>query len=156
MLRWLGALVIATVIVGFGVLSGAGVALAANDHTVPPPDVFDDINPCTGDEVEITQTYTKAVFHLSEDAHGGFHFTGTFSGTIATEDGYSGRFTFWFGGNESSDFSHSVGTFTFSATLGNGTGQRVVVHELGHVTIVDGDIVVEIENSSLECKGKPA
>jgi hypothetical protein len=144
------------VLLAGGAVLGGGVALAANDHTVPPPDVFSDVNPCNGNTVTITQTYKNSVIHFSEDANGGGHFTGTMNGTITTDDGYSGRFTVWFGENASADGSHDVNGFTFSATLGNGSGQHVVVHETGHLTVVGGDIVVSFDKPSAECTGKPA
>jgi hypothetical protein len=156
MLRRAIGLSVFTLLVAVSAFAGGGIASAANDHSLPPPEVFTDINPCTGDEVEITETYKKAVFHFSEDANGGFHVTGTLIAEIETEDGYSGRSTVWFGENGSGDASHFVSTFTYSATLGNGSGQRVVVHTTGHITVVDGDIVVEHENFIFECKGKPA
>jgi hypothetical protein len=148
------AVVMATV--GLAIIVGVANVSAANDHTVPPPDVFVDANPCTGLDTTITQTYSKAVSHFSMDANGGEHFTGTLVGTIETADGYSGRFTIWFGDNVSGDGEHSVSSFTFSSTLGNDSGQRIVIHQVGHVTFVDGALVVEIDNSSFECRGMPA
>ena len=154
MSKLLFAVVSATVAVL--VVFGAATVSAANDHTLPPPDVFVDENPCTGLDTTITQTYKKAVFHFSEDGNGGGHVTGTLVGTIETADGFSGRFTIWFGENLSGDGEHFVGTFTFSATLHNDAGQQVVVHETGHITVVDGEIIVEVEHTIFECRGKPA
>src|SRR5687768_9581046 len=96
-----------------GALFGSAVlAAAANDHTLPPPNSFDDINPCTGAVTTITETPLRSVFHDSEDANGGVHFPGTTVFKVETEDGFSGRETVWFGGNVNSDMD--VEAFTFS------------------------------------------
>jgi hypothetical protein len=150
----IGALVVALLLAAAS-YTGAGIASAANEHDLPPPEVFMDTNPCTGDLVEITETFKKAVFHSSEDANGGFHVTGTLVADIETEDGFSGRSTLRFSENGSGDASHFVGSFTYSATLGNGSGQRVVVHTSGHITVANGEVKVEHESFSLECRGKP-
>jgi hypothetical protein len=137
--------------------AGIGGALAANDHTVPPPVSFTDTNPCTGEDTLITQTFTNAVFHESMDTQGGTHVTGTASGIIETDDGFSGRFTGWFGSNDMiGGGDNGVASDTFSATLRNGEGQVVVVHAVEHITLVDGEIIVVFDHSSLECRGKPA
>jgi hypothetical protein len=154
MLRRLAVVSLAAGVLGAMAVLGT-TAFAANDHTVPMPDTFSDINPCTGDVVMITETYTKSVMHESTDANGGAHFTGTLVATLETSDGFSGRQTIWFGDNASGDGSHDVNSFTFSATLGNGSGQRVVIHENAHMTIVDGNPVVVRDSASFECRGKP-
>src|SRR5437870_4190905 len=110
MLRKIAVLAVATLVIGLGVLVGTGIATAANDHSLPTPnpETFTDINPCTGNLVNITETYTKAVFHESTDAQGGDHFTVTLVATLETDDGFVGRETFWIGANESGDSSSSV------------------------------------------------
>jgi hypothetical protein len=149
--------VFALVMSGVAAFGVASVANAANDHTLPPPNVFEDINPCTGELTIITETFKKSVFHFSEDANGGIHVTGTGVVLIETADGFSGRETFWFGENSGvGGGDNGASTFTFSATLGDGSGQKVVIHIVAHVTIVDGEVVVEFENDSFECLGKPA
>ena len=145
-------------------LSGAALAIgsilpavAANDHSLPSPEVFLDVNPCTGTIVTLTQVYTKSVLHESVDASGGSHFTGTQGGTITASDGFAGRFTVWFGFNEGGGASGvEVGTFTYSATLRNGTGQVANVHFVGHYIVKDGTIIKTVENESLVCVGKPS
>ena len=73
---------------------------------------------------------------------------------MTTDDGFSGR------GETGTRESWSAGDvsqegFGLSVTLGNGTGQRLVVHIVGHLVIVDGVPTVELEIESLECQGKP-
>jgi hypothetical protein len=88
-------------------LTGAPVAADSRDSTVTlhgVTETFPDVNPCTGDPGMVTVTY-NAVFHESGDAAGGFHLTGTQTGTFefvpddATQPSFTGRFTVWFGGN---------------------------------------------------------
>lgn len=124
-------------------------------HDVPPDETFTDVNPCTGQLTTITQHYTKFVIREGADAAGGFHVTGTAVGTLTTADGFAGRFTFWFGFNGTQSGT-SVETFTNSNTLGNGSGQRVLVTIAAHVTSVNGVITVEHELVNFKCVGKPA
>jgi len=151
----------------FAVLGTAGIVSAVTDHSLPPDDVFTDVNPCTGALTTITVSFKQAVFHESQDATGGLHLTGTAVGTITTADGFSGRQTFWFGANiESGGSDLSVNTFTESATLRGPGGQVVVVHGVAHISgkglvfdddgnLISGTPTVAFEKFSLECKGKP-
>ena len=145
-----------------GILSAAALALgailpaaAANDHTLPPTESSTEINPCTGLPVTVTEVYKTAVFHISTDASGGVHLTGTANGTISTSDGFSGRFTLWFGGKLGGANGLDQNHFTFSATLHNGTGMTVNVHSSGHFIVKDGVPVKTVENNSATCVGKP-
>ena len=78
-------------------------------------ETFPDVNPCTGDPGTLTLTY-NGVLHMTQDATGGTHTTGTLTGTFsfdATDPAlpdYSGRFTPWFGDNNNSNID--VATFT--------------------------------------------
>jgi hypothetical protein len=89
------------------------------------------------------------------DAAGGFHITGTGTGTATTSDGFSGRFTFWFGGNVRPDGSFNE-TFTNSNTLGDGSGARILITVASHVTIANGELRVEHEQVNFRCVGKTA
>lgn len=149
-------------LLGAGLLAAGALALgailpatAANDHTLPPTEVFQAINPCTGASVTVTEVYTNFVFHQSTDANGGVHFTGTRNGTITTSDGFAGRFTGWFGGKLGGANGLDQDIFTFSATLHNGTGMTVNVHSSGHFIVKDGVPVKTVENNSATCVGKP-
>jgi hypothetical protein len=124
-------------------------------HLDMPDDVFTDVNPCTGQETTITQSFKSFVLREGADAAGGFHVTGTGVGTVTTTDGFSGRFTFWFGFNGASSGTEEE-TFTNSNTLGNGSGQRVVITVVSHVTFANGVVRVEHEFGNFKCVGKPA
>lgn len=144
-------------------LSAAGLAIssilpavAANVHDLPPNEVFTEVNPCTGALAIITEVYTNAVFHLSVDASGGTHVTGTANGTISTNDGFAGRFTDWFGGKAGGGSGVDQDHFTFSATLRNGAGQVANVHASGHFIMKDGVPVKTTDNFSAVCVGKPS
>lgn len=134
----------------------AALASGPADHTLPPDEVFEDVNPCTGELTTVTQSYKTAVFHENVDSAGGLHFTFTGTGAITTTDGFSGRFTVWAGANVVAGGDVAVETFTFSATLRNGSGQLVNAHFVVHISVIDGTPVVEVEVDSLECRGKPS
>ena len=146
---------VATVALVAGLWTGGSVyAGGPADHTLPPDEVSDDINPCTGAVTTLTLSYKTAVVHFTDDASGGGHFTFTATGTITTADGFSGRFTIWPGENDRSNVT--AATFTFSATLQGPDGQAVNVHGLFHITVKNGEPVVEFEKEIFECVGKPA
>ncbi len=134
----------------------AALASGPADHTLPPDEVFQDVNPCTGEVTTVTLSYKKAVFHENVDSAGGLHFTFTGTGTVSTADGFSGRFTVWPGANFVAGGSVGVETFTFSATLRDGSGQLANVHFVGHITVIDGTPVVVVEREIFECVGKPS
>ena len=127
------------------------------DHTLPPDGSFDVFNPCTGQPTTLTEHYLKFVYHENMDETGGVHFTLTGVIETTTVDGFSGRETFWMGGNFGpghSDIEEQTGTL--SNTLGNGSGQRIVVHFLVHIVFKDGvPVVVRDGPPSVECRGKP-
>ena len=128
MLRTLLPIVAALALLG---ITAAPVAADNRDSTVTLHGVTEtmpDANPCTGDPGLLTATY-NAVFHESGDAAGGFHVTGTLTGTFefvptdATQPSISGRFTVWFGGNIG---ANGQGFWqTFSVT-GNGSDGSVI------------------------------
>lgn len=134
------------------------VALASGpaDHTLPPDEVFEDVNPCTGELTTVTQSFKTAVFHETVDLTGGLHFTFTGTGVISTTDGFSGRFSVSAGANLVAGGDVAGETFRFSATLRNGSGQLVNAQFLVHVTVIDGAPVVEVVMDSLQCRGKPS
>ena len=134
----------------------AALASGPADHTLPPDEVFEDVNPCTGELATITQSFKTAVLHSNVDSSGGLHFKFSGAGAITTTDGFSGRFSGSGVGNIVAGGDVAVDTFTFSATLRNGSGQLVNAHFVGHITVIDGTPVVEVELDSLKCKGKPS
>jgi hypothetical protein len=136
--------------------SGSSLAAATSEtsHELPSNEVFTDTNPCTGEQTEVTFHYLQYVSHLTEDGKGGVHAETSGVLEVTTDDGFSGR------GQIRTRDSWSAGDvfqegFGLSVTLSNGTGQRVVVHIVGHLVIVDGVPTVDLAIESLECKGKP-
>ena len=155
-MRKLVVLAIVTLVAVLGV-AGTASANGPADHSLPPIPPEVEFNPCTGADTLVTLTPRKAVFHLSVDNAGGSHLTGTFLGDITTADGFSGRATGWFGGNDGSGGSGvEVFTATFSATMKNDSKQTVVIHGVFHITLKDGNPVVLFEVESEECRGKPS
>jgi hypothetical protein len=77
------------------------------------------------------------------------HFTHTENGqvTLVPEDPslptYTGRVTFWVGGNSNPN-SEGV-TFTLNLNLEGSDGSSLKVHETFHLTIVDGNLVREFD-----------
>ena len=133
----------------------AALASGPADHTLPDDEVFEDVNPCTGALTTITQSFTTAVFHETLNSAGS-HFTFTGTGVISTTDGFSGRFSVSGGGKFVAGGDVAVETFRFSATLRNGSGQVVNPQFVVHVTVVDGEPVVEVVLDKIGCRGKPS
>ncbi len=73
--------------------------------------------------------------------------TGQFIVEEASGVTYTGRFTSWFGGNFNSHTQVFTGTFSVRGT--GDDGSRVSGHFSGHVTIVDGEPVVEFEKGDV-------
>ena len=104
----------------------------------------------------LTAHAVKFLYHENLDATGGGHFTVTLVIEVTTSDGFSGRETFSFGGTFGSGHSGiEAQTLRDSNTLGDGSGRRLVVTESMHILFKDGVPVVEHDNFSLECLGKP-
>jgi hypothetical protein len=138
--------------------SGADLAVATTEisHDPPPDEVFIDENPCTNEDTEVTFHFLHYVERLTLDGAGGSHLQISGVLEVTTDDGFSGhgqyiveRASVTAGGVEQNTPTK------LSVTLGNGTGQRVVVHILAHLVIVDGEVVVDFEIERIECRGKP-
>lgn len=131
------------------VLSASPVFAQAQTSTTNLKNVtetFPEINPCTGESGTVTVTY-NAVFHVTHDATGGTHTTGTLTGTFdfdatdPAEPDFSGRFTNWFGDSNNSNID--VATFTFSVR-GTGTdGSKLTFHGVAHITAETIDLSTE-------------
>jgi hypothetical protein len=120
--------------------SVTGALAQADTLTIKFRDVtetFPDVNPCTGDPTLETITYS-GVLHFTEDASGGMHITGTFTGSFLLDvtdpllPDYTGRFTQWFGGNHNSNIANETVTF---AAKGTGTdGSTLQFNGVAHIT----------------------
>lgn len=114
-----------------------------------------DVNPCTGDTVDLTQD-SNGVFHIttftgSDEVWMTFtetdRFTAVDEGTGVT---YTGEATFW--GNE--NVNRQNANFTFTGTIvGKGSdGSRINYHEVAHATLLpSGDVAVSFDKPSLTC-----
>ena len=94
----------------------SGAIARADTLTMQFSDVtetFANMNPCTGEPTVETITYSGVV-HLTEDASGGLHITGTVVGRFSLDaidpllPDYSGRFTQWFGGTHNASVDRAA------------------------------------------------
>jgi hypothetical protein len=104
----------------------SAAASATTDTVHGVTETFPAANPCTGDPGTATVTY-NAVFHMSVDATGGTHVTGTMTGTFAfvptdaSKPSYTGRVTNWFGGNIGANGEGFWSTFSITAYGSDGS-----------------------------------
>ena len=125
-------------------------------HTLPPDQSFNVVSACTGLPITLFAHPVQWLYHENLDATGGGHFTLTGVIELTTSDGFRGRETVSIGGNFGPAHSGiEEQRFTDSETLGDGSGQRVVVHISMYVVFKDGVPVLERDRFSLECRGKP-
>ena len=136
---------------------GAHSALrSVTSHDLPPDDSEIVTNPCTGEDTLLTFHFVQWTEHVNDNPAGGGQDLITAVVELTTSDGFSGQETTVFqirGGGGGSD----IGMLSdqINATLGNGTGQRVVLHIVFRQVSKDGVTIVEIDRESLECRGKP-
>ena len=135
-------------------MSGAQSALrSVTSHDLPPDDTVSVTNPCTGEDTLLTSHFVQWTEHSNDNPAGGGQDLITAVVELTTTDGFSGQQTIHFqirGGGGVGMLSNQV-----DATLGNGTGQRVVVHIIFRMVSKDGVLIVEIDRESIECQGKP-
>ena len=119
-----------------------------------PDDSFTDVNPCTGAPTTIVVHYERALFREDVDASGGLHVLFNGEGTYTGDDGYAGKFrnTVMFTTASGGTFTHA---YTVSSQMMNGTGSVALATFRGHITLVDGVPVVEDDDASITCVGKP-
>jgi hypothetical protein len=107
---------------------------------------FETANPCTGD-LGIVTTVSNGVLHMSADATGGTHVTGTLTGTFefapydASLPSFTGRFTNWFGGNIGANGQGFWSTFSLTGYGSDGS----VIHFNGVMQfhMSNGEVHVE-------------
>jgi hypothetical protein len=114
---------------------------------------FADVNPCTGDPATVTVTY-NGVFHTTVDPNGGFHFTGTLTGTFelvpldSSLPTYTGHFAQWFGGNTTNNSDGFWATFNIK---GEGSdGSKLSVNAVTQIHFSNG--VLHVEFDTLNCR----
>lgn len=111
---------------------------------------FQDINPCTGEDILLTYSGTGTLHEFGD--HSVLHVRGT----VTTSDGWAGSFnwTFVFQVGQVGHFAqHDV-------ELSDGSHQRVIFAVgITHVTGVNGEVIVTFEHFSkdrVRCVGTPA
>jgi len=110
-------------------------------------------NPCTGDLGTVTLT-TNGVIHMSADATGGTHVTGTMTGTFefapfdASLPSFTGRFTNWFGGNIGANGEGFWSTFSLTGYGSDGS----VIHFNGNMQFHMSNGVVHVEFTLENCR----
>jgi hypothetical protein len=101
-----------------------------------------------GVDYDVTET-VNAVFHITDNLstpNPVDHFTTTETGTVTlvpvdpSLPTYTGRVTFWAGGNTNPN--SDGGTVTLNLRLTGSDGSTLRVHETFHFTVVNGDLVV--------------
>ena len=114
---------------------------------------FETPNPCTGDLGTVTTT-SNGVIHMSADATGGTHVTGTMTGTFefvpndTSLPSYTGRFTNWFGGNVGANGEGFWSTFSLTGYGSDGS----VIHFNGNTQFHLSNGEVHVEFSLTNCR----
>ena len=146
-----------TVVLGLvSLISIAGPAAAGTPAQAIdiPDESFTDVNPCTGAPTTIVVHYERALFREDVDASGGLHLLFSGGGTFTGSDGYAGKFrtSVMFTTASGGTFAHA---YTESSQMTDGTGSVTLATLRGHITLVDGVPVVEDDDVSIRCVGKP-
>ena len=113
-------------------------------HVVNEPNVFDDVDPCTGAPARISALET-GVIHITEFPDH-FHITGTLRAEFTLDlfplDGIadgSGTYTVWFGDNVPKKLNGAA-TFTLNGQITYTDGTTWSFHVLSHTTFAEGDV----------------
>jgi hypothetical protein len=143
-------------------LALAGVASAAGGtHTqsftdnVHGSQTSTDINPCTGDTVDISTT-SNIVNHVTffpDSDEVWFTFTEEDKATAVDEGTgvvYSGHDTVW--GNENVNEQNQNTTFTYILHVTGSDGSSILYHEVTHFTMLpNGDVSISFDKPNLTC-----
>lgn len=153
LLRRLIPLIAATGLVLFTAAPTSGAASTSTQTFHRVTETFETANPCTGDLGTVTTTY-NGVLHMSADATGGFHVTGTLTGTFefapfdASLPKFTGRFTNWFGGNIGANGEGFWSTFSLTGYGSDGS----VIHFNGVTQFHVSNGVVHVEFTLANCR----
>lgn len=112
------------------------------------------VNPCTGELHEVTTFFTIRIheFELADPAR--HHLNLVEEGTISTSDGFTGRLTNTLVLNTAGLEGEEEGgtaTATTSGIARDASGQAFRVRALSHITVVDDEVVVEMDVFELRC-----
>lgn len=146
-----------TTAVAAALAGGAAAPAAADIETVVlPPRTFAAVNPCTGEPhlVTIAQIRRSHSLELTDPAR--VHVNDRLAGTIVTSDGFSGTIA-----EVGIDNAGSPGgedeTGAFGAVIHgiarDSSRLAFSVHAVLHVTVVDGEATVLVDNFRLDCLG---
>ena len=123
-------------------------------HLVNEPNVFVDVDPCTGLPAQISALET-GVIHITEFPDQ-FHITGTLRATFTVDllpiDGQpdaTGTYTVWFGDNVPKKLNGAA-TFTLNGQITYADGTTWSFHHVDHTTFAEGD-VPKHEFSKMHC-----
>jgi hypothetical protein len=137
------------------VASGSALASGPPETVTLDPIVFSDVNPCTEEmhTVALQLTLRAHEFELTDPAR--HHGTTLLAGTISTSDEFFGRITEVTVDNGAGLFSGDEGrgmaTAVTNGIARNDSGDAFSVHLLFHVTVVNGEPTVVIDQFRLEC-----
>src|SRR5215203_1328046 len=147
----------ATTAVAVALAGGSAIpAAAATDTVVRPPRTFAAVNPCTGEDhlVTIAQTGSLHTFELSDPDR--LHVNDRLTGTLTTTDGFSGTISEAGVDNtaspDSDEETGAYGSVVFGIAR-NDSGLAFSVHGVFHVTVVDGESIVVVDNFRVDCLG---
>lgn len=108
-------------------------------------DVFEDLTPCTGEPITVTNTY-NGVVHTTLTPNGGYHVEGTLAGNtegvLSSGETISGHFNDRFGDN----LNNKNETITFTGIVHGTTsaGEDFPFHIIAHVSLnANGEVVVD-------------
>jgi hypothetical protein len=151
LLAWLTGLALA------GALLVPTAALATEVQTIHSDGTLSSltVNPCSG--VPGTQTIDfTSVLHFTVLDNGGFHVTGTLTGTFTfvpddpSQPTYTGHFTSWFGEHVNS--SNSTTTQTLDVVLKGSDGSQLKEHALFRFTRnANGTVTAVIQTDEFTC-----
>ena len=132
----------------------AGAAASTDTQTFHGlTQTFVTANPCTGDLGTVTVT-SNGVLHMSADATGGTHVTGTMTGTFefqpfdASLPSFTGRFTNWFGGNIGANGQGFWSTFSLTGFGSDGS----VIHFNGVTQFHMSNGEVQVDFTLANCR----
>ena len=153
LLRRLIPLTAATALLLFTAAPTSGAASTSTETFHQVTQSFETPNPCTGDLGTVT-TISNGVLHMSADATGGTHVTGTLTGTFefapndASLPKFTGRFTNWFGGNVGANGEGFWSTFSLTGYGSDGS----VIHFNGVTQFHLSNGVVHVEFTLANCR----
>jgi hypothetical protein len=108
----------------------------------------DNVHPCTGDEGTLT-TVENGVIHVTMTANGGFHLTGTFTGTLEfvpddpAKPSFTGHLTLWFGDND--NLRNEADTVTFTVHAEGSDSSSLDIHDTMHLSVSATGLAVSFD-----------